>query len=384
MGAALMVSGAGNYAFSTLLAHGLGPVGYGMIGAWLKVWQWLFIPVGVIPWLAIRSGSQLPEATIWLAGLGVGGLGAAWMAAVPSLDLSVLGAVLLGASVAPGMAAAVYVGQLERQRRYRAVAWVAAVGAVWSLVVACAVTASGHPRLSLAGGVLAGQGLGYGVARRLAAPSAPLGQAEAGDARQAVGAVLASLVLTLGQTLDGVWARLTLPAAEAGQYGGMATVAHSLPYVAGGVATVLLSAALSGPARSSPRQGLPWLGRALGAYGVLAGAGLVILRGYGAALVNAVLGGAFAPATGWVGSYGVAMAALGWVAIWLGWAVARGQLAVVAVALTGTVAWGWALAGAHDYRSMVTAGVRVWLATAVAVTGAGVGLECTAERGRVR
>lgn len=376
MGAALLVSGAGNYAFSTLLAHGLGPVGYGMIGAWLKVWQWLFIPVGVIPWLAIRSGSQLREPAIWLAGLGVGGLGAAWMAALPSLDLSLLGAALLGASVAPGMAAAVYLGELERLRRYRAVAGVAAIGAVWSLGVAWAVTALGHPRLSLAGGVLAGQGLSYGVVRRLAQQSPPLGRPEAGGTRQAAGAVLASLVLTLGQTLDGVWARLTLPAAEAGQYGGMATVAHSLPYVAGGVATVLLSAALSG----SPRQSLPWLGRALGAYGVLAGAGLFLLRGDGSVLVNAVLGGAFAPATGWLGSYGVAMAALGWVAIWLGWAVARGELAVVAVALAGTVAWGWALAGAHDYRLMVMAGVRVWLATAAAVTAVGLGLGFAARR----
>lgn len=355
LGMATVAAGLFNTAYSVLLAHGLGPITYGQIGALNNLVGLFLLPLPIVGLAAIRLGRQRRQQK-WLlrASLGLGTL-IFLIALVLSrslgrqFGLSSIIVVLYSSTVILNFGYALFVGYLQRARRYVLVGilLVLASGTAVGGVVLAITIGRAHPLtwlglwqvVSLVGLFLA--------TRRLVrkTPVLPPGRLS--------GPVIAT---TLGVgTLQALWgfsdvlfAKAYLPVEQAGWYTGLSTIGQALPFVVASLSTVMLTAVLDDPDR---RRG--YLMRTLIATAILILLFLGVLLFFPVLLVRLSLGSAFIPLSPYIQRYSDAMACMALVLVITTYGVALGSYRTMTVAALGTGIWLVSLSGAHTMAALV-------------------------------
>jgi O-antigen/teichoic acid export membrane protein len=368
LGAATVITGLLNTAYSLLLAHSLGPGDYGQIGALNNVVSLFLLPLPVVGLVAIRVGrrASAPQLSLGMVGLGLGvfGLAAAMSGRLGrAFHMAPILVTLYAASVIFNFSYALYIGFLERARRYRTVGAVLVLASVLGVASALlAVTGGRHHPVTWLGifqavAVL----LLWLFVKRLAwdVPAAPVKPLE----RQV-------LVTTLGiGTLQSLWgltdtlvAKAELSIHGAGLYTGLSTIGQGLPYLVSSLATVMLTASLD-----DPHHRAHYLGRTLLATGALATAYLGALAFFPQMVVRLTLGPQFLPLRSLLLRYGVAMAALSVTEVLTTYGVAVGAYEVMIAGAVGTGGWFILLLRAHAMHQLVNRTVLAMSGTTILV-----------------
>lgn len=368
LGLATIVAGFFNTAYSVVLAHSLGPFDYGRVGALNSLVSLFLLPLPIVSLIAIRTGRQsgrswLPKATIG-AGLAVFGV-AAWLSPGLShvLGLSPLLIMVYGSSVILNFAYALYVGYLERARRY-------------AIVGLLLVTASGLSVLSVVGAVTVGHRhpvlwLGivqtvvvvgmFGIARRLQRDVPPLAPRRLKSTVVATTLGVGTLQALWGLS-DSLFAKAHLPGPQAGLYIGINTIGQALPFVVSSFATVMLTAVLDDPLRAHY-----YLRRTMMATALLAVLFLAVVGFVPKTLIRLALGGSFLPIAPLLFRYALAMAFLTVTLVLTTYGVALGLYRTMVAASLGTLAWIVLLAGGFSLESLVNRTLVAMLATLLVV-----------------
>lgn len=375
-GTSTLLSGVFNYFFSVLLAHGLGPVRFGTVVTVLNVTSVLFTLIPVVNLIATRVGRPSSGVERWWWGLGLGFWGGMWAAGgwlSASLGVPRLLLVLFGAAVVPGLATAANLGYLQRERRYLAVGVLASADAGLGLI-AVVLSLSYPHALTVLGLML------NGLAWLLWAASAKLAGAVGHGAepipllRVMLGTFYVGVLTQSWQIADGIAAKSGLGPVAAGRYNGLATIGHSLPFVAASLAMVMLTAILNDPAKTRRH-----VGRTLAVYALMAGMAEAIFWALPGPLVQIVLGSGYRPVVTLMASYGLGMVALGILEIVSAYVVATRNWTLAIPAGLGTAWWCWDVFHTHNLAQMAhtTAGA---LAATAAVSLGGLAL-AVARRG---
>jgi O-antigen/teichoic acid export membrane protein len=257
--------------------------------------------------------------------------------------------ILYSASVVWNFGYALYVGYLQRARRYRV------VGAILVLASASAVAGVGlavtlgraHPLMWLGfWQALAPFGL-FALSRRLAraVPLLPPGRLRPEVVATTLG--VGTLQALWGFT-DVLFAKAHLSTVQAGLYTGLSTIGQALPFVVASLSTVMLTAILD-----EPEQRRAYLARTLAATGLLVVLFVGVLVVFPVPVVRLALGSAFIPMSHLVERYGAATAAMALVLVLTTYGVAMGHYRTMAAAAVGTGIWIVALIGAHTMVTLV-------------------------------
>ncbi|MCY0886441.1 MAG: capsular biosynthesis protein, partial [Firmicutes bacterium] len=338
LGAASLVSGLFNYLYHVVLAHVLGPRSYGDLATLLNLTSILLIPLPVVTLVFTRLGrrpapqQQRAARRLWLAGV------ALWLGAVAAGGL--LGRTfnlppglvpVFTLEVVPSLPLAANLGLWQHARRYLR------VGLLDVMLNAFRVVAAGVAGLSRSPLLL------VGILEALAAWATwwasrgtsrlPVRRRPA-SWRLVAGTATAGTVNALFALSDGLVAKARLPAVAAGRYTGLATIGHTVPFLSGSVATVMLTAILARPDRHGR-----YLGVTLAVYALLALGAEGLFAGAGAWLIRTVLGAGFLPLAPLLPPYGWGMMAQGFLNILMLYAVARRNWLPVLTAAAGWAAW---------------------------------------------
>ncbi|MDA8194828.1 MAG: capsular biosynthesis protein [Thermaerobacter sp.] len=382
LGASTAAAGVANWLYAVVLAHRLGPVAFGDVSVLNNMVVVLMLPASVVTLVATRTGRtgvrwRRAAGWRWLAG------GMLWL--IPALLNRRLGSALHVPSgllwvwplaAFPIMDYAANVGYLQRARQYGRVGGLA-VGGSLAAVGAAGVAAVVPHRLLVLGtlqALLAGGLWAFSAcwATRLTPqPNLPEGRA----------VLLPAIAGTLGSLLtltDSIVAKARFSPLTAGHYTGLATIGQAVPFVAGALATVLLTAVLDHPGDSRR-----WLARTLMLYGALAGGADILFLAAPDAVVRVALGSAFLPISGLLPLYGAGMTGLGTVLILLAFAVARHRWAGVWPVMLGWTGWVLWLAREPTLPGLVTA-TAVTMLTTLAMQGVALGLVAGSETGRTQ
>lgn len=369
LGTATVLAGIFNTAYSVLLAHALGPVDYGRIGALNNLVSLFLLPLPIVGLAAIRLGRQRGrEKALRRASLGIG-LGIFILAALfsPALAerfrLAAVLVVLYSATVVLNFGYALYVGYLKRARRYGQVGLVLVLASGTSVLgVVLAVTVGRAAPLVWLGVWQLVTVVGLFFYTQFLAKNVP--------SLPAVRLRPEVVATTLGVgTLQALWgfsdvlfAKARLSSVQAGWYTGLSTIGQALPFVAASLATVMLTAVLDDP--SSRRA---YLQRTVWATGGLGALFIALLWFFPVPVVRLALGGAFVPMSPLIQRYSDAMAAMALVLVLTTYGVALGAYRTMVAAALGTALWIGALTGAHSMNALVNRTLESMLATLVLV-----------------
>lgn len=383
LGLATVVAGLFNTLYSLILGHALGPKNYGWVAALNSLVSLFLLPLPVIGLAAIRWGK--PEgkknrlATItWGLGGGIFLL-AVTLSGVLGRGLH-LPSTLIGifaVSVIFNFAYTLYVGYLERARRYRLVGVLLAASSVLGvLAVAAAVTVGrSHPIIWLGVFQATLLALLFYWARRAARDLPPVPPTRLRTRVLATTLGVGTLQSLWGLS-DSLWAKANLNAHDAGIYTGLVTIGQAVPFAVASVATVMLTAVLDEPERRRY-----FFLRTLLAALALDGAFLTILTIAPGTIVRLALGTAFLPMTPLIRHYGEAMAALALVGVLATYGVAVGAYGAMVGATVGTAVWVVALGYAHTMAGLV-ARTRTAMLLTLILTAVGLWWERGRRRGR--
>ncbi len=354
LGAATLVAGFFNMLYSVVLAHALGPRDYGGITTLNNLVGLFLLPLPLIGLLAIRVGKRVGRQGLTYVVFGLG---------LSMFVISILMSVVLGtifhlsrtlvvlytASVVPNFGYALYIGFLERARKYRVVGILLAVSSGLAVgAVGMAVTVGHQHPLAWAGFLQAGLILGMlwiarsqsrGIPDLKPTPLPP-----------------AILVTTVGiGTLQALWgmsdsllAKAHLSSLNAGLYTGIATVGQALPFAVSSIATVMLTAILDDP--QHPQR---YLGRSLALTGLLAVGFFAVVYGLPNFVVKVFLGTHFLPITPLLTEYGMAMIALSIIIVLTTYGVAVGDWWSVVPSASGTILWITWMLSSYNIGSLV-------------------------------
>ncbi|NMP22343.1 hypothetical protein [Sulfobacillus harzensis] len=372
LGLATVVAGLFNTLFSLILAHALGPKDYGWVAALNSLVSLFLLPLPVIGLAAIRWGkpaagrSGLVVAT-WALGGGIFLLAAALSPVLGrGLELPSSLITLFSLSVLFNFGYVLYIGYLERARRYRLVGVMVVLSSVLGVAaVALAVTAGrAHPIFWLGALQAAGLAVLLWLARRSADTLPPVPPSRISSRILATTLGVGTLQSLWGLA-DSLWAKANLHAHAAGIYTGLVTVGQAVPFVVSSLATVMLTAVLEEPARRRY-----FLARTLVAALALDGIFLSILALMPKTIVRLALGSAFLPMTPLIQHYGDAMAALALVSVLATYGVAVGAYGAMIGAALGTGFWIVSLGYAHAMASLVSRTLESMVLT-LGLTGMG-------------
>ncbi len=354
LGIATLLAGLFNMLYAVVLAHTLGPRDYGRIATLNNLVGLFLLPLPLIGLVAIRLGKRVQRRGLGYlvvgAGLGVFILSVLWSGALGRIfHLSQALIVLYAVSVVPNFGYALYIGFLERARRYLVVGALLAVSSGLGVgVVVIAVTLGHHHPLWWAG-VLQG-GLVGAMWLLAASQSRHLPDVKPTPLAPRI------LVTTIGiGTLQALWgmsdsllAKAHLSTFRAGLYTGIATIGQALPFIVSSVAIVMLTAILDDPGH--PRR---YLFRSLALTGGLGAGFLIILYGRPGLVVKLFLGVHFLSIATLLSQYGVAMVALSLVIVLTTFGVAVGDWWSVIPAAGGTLLWIIWMLGSTRIESLV-------------------------------
>lgn len=368
LGVATVAAGIFNTLYSVLLAHSLGPVRYGLVAGLNNLVGLFLLPLPLVGLAAVRYGKQRGQT--WLI-RGVMGLGAllflvAFLLAPflgRALKVSDALILLFSASLVFNYGYALYVGFLERARRYYWVGFLVGLSSVTALMaVAIAVTVGRHHPLFWLG---VWQGLAvlglFLAARRASRRVEPASPAPLSRAMVATTVGVGTLQSLWGLS-DSLWARVELSPHAAGLYAGLATIGQGLPFLASGLVTVMLTAILDTPAE---RRVL--LVRTIGLVFLIAGAFWGVMTLAPNVVVQVALGRRFLPLLPLIQRYIGAMAALSFVLALTTYSVAIGSYQAMVAAAVGTAGWVVSMAWAHSMAALVNRTVFFMVLTLVLV-----------------
>ncbi len=345
LGSATAITAILGYFFYTIMAHHLGPSGYGALASLFNLLSLWMLPAPLVGLYYMRTGIWPHARRRWtLLGLGIT-LFLAGLALTPPLALTLhISSYLFplyGMTLVPQFWLAANMGWLQRQRDFFPVgllivgnqasqdlgAWSAAqVSATASLIVL------GVFELAIAWAtVLVSQWL---LKRRHPRASpASLGS-------RSVNAVILYGVFVagaLGQgfvTADGLIAKANLSATAAGQLNGLATLVHTLPDAATALATVMFTTILA-----RPSQARTVLRRSIVLYLGVALVALALFALFPHRVVSAVLGPGFSGQEHELVPYAVAMATLGILDMFALFAVALNRWQLITTMALGFLIW---------------------------------------------
>jgi len=354
LGVATVVAGVFNTLYSVFLAHALGPADYGRIVALNNLVGLLLLPLPIIGLMAIRVGKQPHQRWVVLGALAIGGamfLLAVWLsplgARVFHVHQSLI--VLFAASVLLNFAYALYIGFLERARRYGLVGLLLVIASALSLMAVVVAVTMGHqhPIAWLGGAQLLALFILFLIARFYSQQLPSLPRAPLKRVIVATTLGVGSLQAFWGLT-DSLWAKAHLPAVTAGLYTGLATIGQALPFAVSSLATVMLTAILD-----EPQDRRRYLLRTLLMTGALAMLFIAVLALFPEIVVRLALGSQFIPMTSLIQRYSDAMVALSFVLVLTTYGVAVGALRTMVAAGIGTLFWMVWLSGADTMEALV-------------------------------
>ncbi|MCY0880197.1 MAG: hypothetical protein OWU84_14825 [Firmicutes bacterium] len=371
LGAATVATGVLNTAYALVLAHRLGPSVYGQIGALNNLVSLFLLPMPVVGLVAIRRGHRASDAALsWgVLGLGFGVFGLATLLSRQlglAFHLAPDWVVLYAASVVFNFAYALYVGFLERARRYRLVGGLIVLASVLGVLAAVVAVTLGrrHPVIWLGWGqvvvVLGGCALAWGLSRHL-----PDVGGEPLDTRKMITTLGVGTLQSLWGLTDTLVAKAELTTRTAGLYTGLSTIGQGLPYLVSSLATVMLTASLDDPPRRAR-----YLARTLAATGILVGAYVGTLAAFPQVIVRLTLGEAFLPLRPLLIRYGLAMAALSFIQVFTTYGVAVGAYDAMFAGAVGTGGWIALLLHARSMAQLVNRTSLAMTGTVVLVVGA--------------
>ncbi|MHB1611498.1 MAG: hypothetical protein ACYCT0_07395, partial [Sulfobacillus sp.] len=249
-GGATILAGIFNWLYGVLLAHGMGPARYGVIVTLNNVVAVITLPASVVTLASTRRGKPSQRLGFLRLCYGISGI-ALWgllaLSAIPlgkTLNVAPGLFLLFGLSSWPLIDYAANLGYLARARRYT---WLGGL----------AVTGSGLSVAAVMGAVMARDGVALlGVLQAmvlwmlwgLSAIAVRGLKVEAAPGSRSI--VLSSgvgMAQSLMMLTDGVIAKARLRPNQAGLYNGLATVGQTLPFIAGSLALVMLTAMLDRP-----------------------------------------------------------------------------------------------------------------------------------------
>ncbi len=371
-GGATILAGIFNWLYAVLLAHGMGPARYGVIVTLNNVVAVITLPASVVTLASTRRGKPSQRLGFLRLCYGISGI-ALWgllaLSAIPlgkTLNVAPGLFLLFGLSSWPLIDYAANLGYLARARRYT---WLGGL----------AVTGSGLSVAAVMGAVMARDGVALlGVLQAmvlwmlwgLSAIAVRGLKVEAAPGSRSI--VLSSgvgMAQSLMMLTDGVIAKARLRPNQAGLYNGLATVGQTLPFIAGSLALVMLTAMLDRPV-----QRARWFYSALAIYLSIGVAVELLFWLAPRVVVQWALGDRFVSVGHWLALYGLAMLALGLLIILLAEAIAREWWTTLVLALGGLAVWIGLLVRAPSLAGLVHAtavsliglavlaiGLRMWL-----------------------
>jgi len=362
-GAASLIAGLFNYLYHVVLAHVLGPRHYGDLTTFLNVTAFLVLPAPVVTLVYTRMGKKLRQGRRQAWYLWGGGI-AIWLALAATspflgrlFHVSPFLLVVFTLEVVPSFALAANVGILQRVRWYVWAGLLTVLNTGFRVIAAGIAVVFHHYPLFWVGlleGVAAW--VTWGVSRR------PTERAPAaGDPSRVEvisGTAVVGVINVLFSIIDGLLAKHSLGAIQAGRYNGLATIGHTIQFISGSFGTVMLTSILADPDRKwrfLGISGLVYLGIALVAEGVF--------LFYGRWVVTVILGRHFLPIVGFLPQFGWGMMALGLLNILMLFSVAENRWAVIGTTGLGLVWWIGRLLYSHSVAAFVagTTGTMLWV-----------------------
>ena len=358
LGTATVLSGLANWLYEMLLAHQLGPVGFGNVTSLNNIVLLLSIPASVVTLVATKRGRPEPQwwrtvrnwvagGVLWLIPVLLGPWLVSWQKIPPKL------LPLWALACWPLIDYAANLGYLQRSRRYVQVGLAvvfASFGGVASVIVASHMVHYLVWLGSLQSVTMWGAwGLSRYWASTIVAPPRTVANVAGTGLAASVGILGTTLMLT-----DMIWAKSQLSPHWAGAYTGLATIGQAIPYLAGANATVLLTTSLD--ERTSAGR---WLGRTLATLGGMVLLAETIFVWQGQWVVQTVLGASFIEVARWLAWYGLAMGALAGLMILMAYAVALDRIQGVWPVVLGQVGWAYGLSQTHRLAQLVH--VTVWV-----------------------
>lgn len=354
LGVATLIAGIFNTVYSILLAHALGPIDYGRVVALNNMVSLLLLPLPVVGLMAIRLGKQPNMKWVEWAALSLGGL----MFLIAIL-LSGIGArtfhvhrdliVLFSVTVLFNFGYALYIGFIERARRYDLVGLLLVLSSGLSVVAVALTVTLGrqHPLFWLGVTQCLAFVVVFVTAQRKSHRTPSLTQSVLGRRVLATTLGVGSLQAFWGLT-DSLWAKAHLSQVHAGLYTGLATIGQSLPFLVSSLAVVMLTAILD-----DPQNRRRYLGRTMLITLGLIALFIAVLSSYPETVVRLALGAAFVPMVFLIERYSEAMSALALVMVLTTYGVAVGALRAMVAAVLGTLFWMVWLASAYTMSALV-------------------------------
>ncbi|AUW95565.1 capsular biosynthesis protein [Sulfobacillus thermotolerans] len=373
LGFSALLVGVFNYLYHVVLAHVLGPHKYGDLTTFLNVTSFLVMPASVVVLIYTRLGKRPRPAeqrdAWWLWGIGVVSWAAIWVFAGPlsrTFHVSQLLLIIFTAEVVPSLALAANTGILQNARRYLLVGALAVLNGLFRVVAASSALWPVY-RLVVVGGLEGAAAWVTWVVSRRMVRTVPV-QEEATGFGMVTATGVVAVINVLYAIVDGLAAKYALPPEIAGQYTGMAIMGHSIDFVSGSLATVMLTAMLSDPSHR-----YSYLGLTVAVYGLLAGLVQWIFIAHGARLVIMILGPRFLAIAPWIPSYGWGMIGLGLLNIAMFYSIAQSRWEVITTTGCGLLVWTWTLVHDHTLRAFTLSTAHILVAT-VAATGVVMGV----------
>lgn len=368
LGGAAVAAGLINYGYHVVLAHLLGPSDYGELATLLNLTELMGLPASVVTLIYTRVGKRaqsaaLESAGLWAFGIAIWAAVAYWsrpLARLARVDPCLL--LLFTLEIIPSLAAGANTGILQRIRRYLAVAVLTVLANGFRVFAAGLAGLAGHRLITLGALEAVAAGVTWAVSRFLT-----LGDIPGGDAGSwpLIGATaLAGLIGVVGAVADGIVGKHNLGSVPAGQFNGLATIGHAVPYIAASLGTVMLTSILA-----DPHMRHRFLGITLLVYLGVAAVAAIFFAGFPGSVVRLILGSHYGPMAQYLPRYGWGMMALGLVNIGLYYAVAAKDWPPIAAAGLGIGYWVVRMASVHQVSDLVRL-----TAVATSETAAAVGL----------
>lgn len=366
LGGAAVAAGLINYGYHVVLAHLLGPSRYGELATLLNLTELMALPASVVTLIYTRVGKRpqralLESSALWAFGFGTWAAAAYWrgpLARFARVDSFLL--LLFTLETVPSLATGSNTGILQRIRRYFAVALITVLANGFRVFAAALAGLSHHRLVALGALEAAAAGLTWGVSRMLTAGDIPSG--EIGSWSLIAATALAGFIGVVAAVADGIMGKHNLPPVPAGQLNGLATVGHTVPYIAASLGTVMLTSILADPGMRHR-----FLGITLLVYLALAGLAECCFAGFPHAVIGFILGAHYRPMARYLPLYGWGMMALGLMNIGLYYAVAAKDWPPIAAAGLGIGYWIARMASAHAISEIIRLTAQVAAETAVAV-----------------
>jgi hypothetical protein len=357
LGLASALTGVLGYAFYSMLAHHLGASHYGTATSLFNLLALLMTPAPMVTLYYLRTGDRVNRQS-GRALLAIGttlflGISALSRVLGPSFHISSHLLVLYGLALMPQFWLAANLGRLDRQRRFLAIGALSVANqAAQDLSVWAASTI--WPKHTLDALALFEWGvvwLSLGASQKLLGRPWPTPMVSTPPSFFLVVGVAVTGALAQGFiTVDGLMAKIELPAVAAGQLNGLATIVHTLPDLAGSLGTVMVTSILA-----QARTHHAYFGRSIGLYLGLGGLGLILFASAPHMVVLTFLGPAFVPESGQLLPYAIAMLAVGLIYLLALDAVANDHALVIVTVALGFAAWVGVLSHQHSVPGFIHA-----------------------------